>query len=152
MLFFQLVMNIEFELLKKLRCPNLSQVELYCQGYECNWQLLQDINDCQMICLDDDFCLRGFNWILHFLYYPHKAGNLQFYWPVILFGWNEESRKKKNWLRLTCFLKNFVRGCMENNYSKTKFFRCIQVYLQDFLRVMVNQSRGLTQELLNTQK
>lgn len=41
---------------------------------------------------------------------------------------------------------------MEDNGSKAKFLRDVQVYLKDLLEVVLHQSEGLAQGLLNTKE
>lgn len=53
MLFAQLMSNIKFELLQKLRGPYKPQIELYCQGCGCDQELLRDVDYWQVIRLDD---------------------------------------------------------------------------------------------------
>ena len=84
-----LVSNIQFELMQELRGPHKPQIEPHCWGGGCDWRLLENIDFCRVIRLNDNVWLRWLDYMPNLFYYPHKSGNLQLYWPIVLFGWGE---------------------------------------------------------------
>lgn len=95
--------------------------------------------------------------MFYFFYHLYEAGNLELCRPVVLFYGGEEPRKKNDWLddfggRPTSFRNDLTKDSVKNYSFKVKLFKHIQVYPEDFLRVVMHQFRRLTQSFLNTQE
>lgn len=48
------------------------------------------------------------------------------------------------------FWNSFAEDSVKDDSSKAKFFESIQVYLKDFVRVVIHQGEWLAQDFLNT--
>ena len=89
-----------------------------------------------------------------FLNNPNKACDLEFCRPIIFFSRDEKPGKKENWLdraaaRLTALRQTFIGGSMKNHRSKSKFLGGVKVNPQGLVGVVMYESQGLAQGLLN---
>lgn len=93
--------------------------------------------------------------MFYLLYHSHKAGNFKLCRLVVFLCKSEEPEKKEHWLdgiggRPMSFRDGLAGDSVKDNGSKAKFFEGVQVYPEDFLRVVVHQGGSLAQGFLNT--
>lgn len=89
-----------------------------------------------------------------FFDYPNKTCNIELCQPIVLFCDSEEPRKIEDCLNRAAAWpmsigQGFVSGDIKNHYFKAKFFGGIQVYLQCFVKVVVDKSRKMAWGVLN---
>lgn len=110
-----------------------------------------------MIYLDDDLCLREFNQISNFLDHLYKTRNFKFYWPILFLSGGEEPIKEENRLNgatawPTSVRSDLVSNDMKHYHSKTEFLKGVHVYLQRFVKVVIDKSGKIAQCILNALK
>lgn len=119
-----------------------------------NLQFLKNINDDQVIYLNDHVWFRQLNYVSYIFYHPYSVGNLKLHRLVVLFHKDKKPRKKKDWLDgigrwPTSFRDGLTGGSMKNCGFKAKLLGDVQVYLEDFFRIVGYQCEGLAQDFLN---
>ena len=147
-LFTGLMPYIQLELLKELRRPDKTEVHPYGGSCRGNRGLLEDIQNCRVVGLDNDAGLRGLNQVSDFFNHPNEARDLELCRPVILFSGGEESRKKKNWFdqgaaRLTALRQILTGGYVKDHRSESKLLGGVQVNPQGLVGVVMHENRGL---------
>lgn len=90
-----------------------------------------------------------------FLNYLDKTCNLEFCRPAIFLDSGEKSRKNKKRLdraanRPTVLKQILINGYIKDNCSKSKLLEGVQINPQGFVGVMMYESKGVAQGLLNT--
>ena len=107
-----------------------------------------------VIGLDDNAGLGELNQMSDLLNHLYETCDLKLRRPVIFFGNGKEPRKKEKWLdwaaaRPTALRQIFIGGGIKDNRFESKLFGDIQVSLQGFVRVVMYESWGVAQGLLN---
>lgn len=78
---------------------------------------------------------------------PHKACDLQFRRPIVLFGYGQKSKEEQNRLhgsaaRPLGLMQNILSN-MESHYAKAKFLKSVKVYPKCFVGIVVDKSYRL---------
>ncbi len=148
--------NRQSKATKKLRDSDQPDIHSHC-GSSWNYgRLFNDIEDWRMISLNIHMSPVIFYQMPYFLYHPNKLCYLKLGWPIIFLGCCQKCREKKNGfhrrlLEPLFFWHLFFSLMYMKQYGiKTKFFRCVQVYLKVASRVMMYHHRQSGHRFLET--